>query len=49
MVRARDDVVAHIARWVVIIVVSDVFLVIVVVVVVVVEIEMLEGAFEAWL
>lgn len=47
MVRARDDVVAHIARWVVIIVASDVFLT--VVVVVVVEIEMLEGAFEAWL
>ena len=47
MVRARDDVVAHIARWVVIIVASDVFLM--VVVVVVVEIEMLEGAFEAWL
>jgi hypothetical protein len=48
VVRARDDVVAHIARWVVIIVASDVFLT-VVVVVVVVEIEMLEGAFEAWL
>jgi len=47
VVRARDDVVAHIARWVVIIVASDVFLT--VVVVVVVEIEMLEGAFEAWL
>lgn len=46
MVRARDDVVAHIARWVVIIAISDVF---VVVIVVVVEIEMLEGAFEAWL
>ena len=46
MVRARNDVVAHIARWVVIIVISDVF---VVVIVVVVEIEMLEGAFEAWL
>ena len=46
MVRARDDVVAHIARWVVIIAISDVL---VVVIVVVVEIEMLEGAFEAWL
>jgi hypothetical protein len=46
VVRARDDVVAHIARWVVIIAISDVF---VVVIVVVVEIEMLEGAFEAWL
>jgi hypothetical protein len=47
VVRARDDVVAHIARWVVIIAISDVF--VVVIVVVVVEIEMLEGAFEAWL